>query len=180
MSVASNRDDMISMPQVNSPINGESEARACRICLDDDETLDNPIVNCCECKGAAGDIHINCLREWLNQKRKVNNLSEFQTNYIYKKCVCEICGFLYPDMVGARGQTFSVFDFKKPTGCNYMVIEVLGMPMGKNFSVIEVPEDYKLEIGRNEAEICIPDVSVSKKHGYLRFDPSIRELILIE
>ena len=73
-----------------------------------------------------------------------------------------------------------MFDFKKPTGCNYMVIEVLGMPMGKNFSVIEVPEDYKLEIGRNEAEICIPDVSVSKKHGYLRFDPSIRELILME
>ena len=125
-------------------------------------------------------MHISCLREWLNQKRKVSSLSDYQTNYIYKKATCEICGFLYPDMVRARGKSFPVFDFARPTGCNYMVIEVLGMPLGKNFSVIEVLEDYKLEIGRNETEINIPDVSVSKKHGFIRFDPNIRELILLD
>ena len=36
------------------------------------------------------------------------------------------------------------------------------MPIGKNFSVIKIPDDYLLEIGRSNAEICIPDVSVSK------------------
>ena len=37
------------------------------------------------------------------------------------------------------------------------------MPAGKNFSVITIPDDYILEIGRSSAEMNIPDVSVSKK-----------------
>jgi hypothetical protein len=37
------------------------------------------------------------------------------------------------------------------------------MPVGKNFSVVRIPDDYQIEIGRSHAEMCIPDVSVSKK-----------------
>ena len=37
------------------------------------------------------------------------------------------------------------------------------MPAGKNFSVIKIPDDYILEVGRSGAELNIPDVSVSKK-----------------
>ena len=66
-------------------------------------------------------------------------------------------------MVEFRGQHFPIFDFEKPTKCQYLVFEVLGMPSGKNFSVIKIPDEYTLEVGRSNAEICIPDVSVSKK-----------------
>jgi len=37
------------------------------------------------------------------------------------------------------------------------------MPSGKNFSVVKIPDDYLLEIGRSNAEMCVPDLSVSKK-----------------
>jgi len=37
------------------------------------------------------------------------------------------------------------------------------MPVGKNFSVIKLTDNYELEIGRSNAELNIPDVSVSKK-----------------
>ena len=45
-----------------------------------------------------------CLREWLNSKRKINKLSGFQENYIYKKSQCEVCGSLFPDMVEIAGK----------------------------------------------------------------------------
>ena len=37
------------------------------------------------------------------------------------------------------------------------------MPVGKNFSVVRIPDDYMIEIGRSNSEINIPDISVSKK-----------------
>lgn len=60
--------------------------KTCRICLCEESNAKNdPIVSPCRCKGHSGYIHIKCLQEWLNQKRKVNKLSDFQENYIYKK-----------------------------------------------------------------------------------------------
>jgi pSer/pThr/pTyr-binding forkhead associated (FHA) protein len=52
------------------------------------------------------------------------------------------------------------------------------MPAGKNFSVIKIPEDYVIEVGRSGSELNIPDVSVSKKQATLRFDVSIGELVI--
>ena len=41
-----------------------------------------------------------------------------------------------------NGELFPIFDFDKPDDCHYIVFEVLGMPTGKNFSVVEIPDDY--------------------------------------
>ena len=73
---------------------------------------------------------------------------------------------------------FPIFSFDKPKKHNYIIIEVLGMPAGKNFSVIKIPDDYNLEIGRSGSEMNVPDVSVSKKQATLRYDVTIGELVL--
>jgi len=52
------------------------------------------------------------------------------------------------------------------------------MPVGKNFSVVRIPDDYSIEIGRSHAEMCIPDVSVSKKQATLKYDLTVGELVL--
>jgi len=83
-------------------------------------------------------------------------------------------------MVDVKGKLHPIFDFKKPKNCNYIIIEVLGMPVGKNFSVIKIPDNYNIEIGRSNAELNIPDVSVSKKHATLKFDLAVNELILTD
>ena len=81
-------------------------------------------------------------------------------------------------MIEDKGKMYPIFDFVKPKKSNYIVIEVLGMPAGKNFSVIKIPDNYQLEIGRSQAEMNIPDVSVSKKQATLKFDLTVGELIL--
>ena len=81
-------------------------------------------------------------------------------------------------MVEVKGKMFPIFDFNKPKKCNYNIIEVLGMPAGKNFSVIKIPDNYQIEIGRSQAEMNVPDVSVSKKQATLKYDISVGELVL--
>ena len=51
------------------------------------------------------------------------------------------------------------------------------MPVGKNFTIAQLPDDYSVEIGRNDSELNIPDISVNKIHGYLKYDTSIDEVI---
>ena len=83
-------------------------------------------------------------------------------------------------MVTVNGKMYPIFDFKKPKNQNYIVLEVMGMPVGKNFSVVKIPDNYMLEIGRSNSEINIPDVSVSKKQATLKYDLSIGELVIID
>ena len=42
----------------------KSEGPICRICLSDENTLQNPLFSPCRCMGTAGHIHLDCLREW--------------------------------------------------------------------------------------------------------------------
>ena len=52
-----------------------------------------------------------------------------------------------------------------------MLMEVIGMPIGKNMKVIKVKEDFSISIGRSDdCDVRINDSSVSCKHSILRFD----------
>lgn len=46
-------------------------AQVCRICLGDDNDQENELICPCNCAGSMKDIHISCLREWLNLKKLV-------------------------------------------------------------------------------------------------------------
>jgi hypothetical protein len=89
-----------------------------------------------------------------------------------------VCGALYPDVVEVQGKKHHVFEFSKPKSANFMVFEVLGMPAGKNISVVKLMDNYWLELGRSGAEIWVPDVSVSKKQARIKLDMSLKEIIV--
>lgn len=43
---------------------------ACRICLgEEDDPSGNPLFSPCMCAGSMGLIHLQCLREWLRQRK---------------------------------------------------------------------------------------------------------------
>lgn len=43
---------------------------SCKICLCDESTEDDPLINPCKCKGSCELIHIGCLKNWINSKVK--------------------------------------------------------------------------------------------------------------
>ena len=60
----------------------------CNICFGeeaDEEKSTNPILAVCNCKGSSGLRHLECLRKWINQKRKVVKHGQFQETYQYAK-----------------------------------------------------------------------------------------------
>ena len=43
---------------------------ACKICLCEEETDADPLINPCSCKGSCELIHAGCLKSWINSKVK--------------------------------------------------------------------------------------------------------------
>lgn len=70
--------------------NSEVDNNACRICLDEEETVDNPIIQPCNCTGTMKNVHLLCFKEWISrqvtQKKSPNLLS-----IVWKKLRCELC-----------------------------------------------------------------------------------------
>ena len=68
-------------------------------------------------------------------------------------------------------QKYDLFEIDLPRSEPYMLMEVIGMPIGKNMKVIKVKEDFSISIGRSDdCDVRINDSSVSCKHSILRFD----------
>ena len=66
---------------------------------------------------------------------------------------------------------YDLFEIDLPPSEPYMLMEVIGMPIGKNMKVIKVKEDFSISIGRSDdCDVRINDSSVSCKHSILRFD----------
>ena len=63
-------------------------------------------------------------------------------------------------MIEVNGVQHQLFEHHIPTNSNFIVIEILGMPIGKNISVVKIPFNYTLEIGKQDTELNIPDESI--------------------
>jgi|TARA_B110000285_G_scaffold229224_2_gene293598 hypothetical protein len=51
------------------------------------------------------------------------------------------------------------------------------MPNGKNFTVLKMPENYTIEVGRSDTELNIPDMSVDKNHAFIKYDTDLGEIV---
>lgn len=147
----------------------------CRICLSDreDDSVRNPFVSPCYCKGTMSLVHINCLRMWLQSKRETRETpttSSFQWTLIR----CELCQFLYPMSLVVNGTVFPLFQFDKPIRderVSFIVFEtVYQQKEVKTIHVVSNAKDKKASIGRAfDAGMRVPDISVSRYHAYIEF-----------
>ena len=86
----------------NSNINNNEGQRKktcdkqCRICLQDDDTPNNRLIESpCLCTGSVNILHINCLKCWLKNKVYEKH-TEFGVTYKWKEFECDICKAKYP------------------------------------------------------------------------------------
>ena len=77
----------------------------CRICLGDENTDEDPLINPCKCDGTMKHIHIECLREWLKSKRTVKENYAVKT-YCWKQLECELCKVRFPDRITSEQGVF--------------------------------------------------------------------------
>ena len=67
----------------------------CRICMNPEVTIENPLISICKCSGSMKFIHYECLKAWMDTKLRVNKIGEVHT-YYWKTYMCEVCKTNYP------------------------------------------------------------------------------------
>ena len=83
---------------------------------------DNPILHICKCKGSSGNVHVECLKAYLDTKKKVQaNKARVETLY-WKRFECEICKQSYPLSVNIGGQDVPLITYAVPES-NHIVLE---------------------------------------------------------
>ena len=106
------------------------------------------------------------------------------TSYNIKSFNCEICRTPYPFKFKLNGveKPFELIDLEKPAGCDYIILESLNQMKEncniKSIHVIQLGTD-ELTIGRgHESDVRINDISVSRNHAKLKYNPEDGTILL--
>ncbi len=84
---------MPQLPEDPEPYNANN--MTCKICLDSEESLDDPLISICDCIGTMKHIHQKCLQQWINTRMQVIFKNSYITIYNKKGFMCEICKSMY-------------------------------------------------------------------------------------
>lgn len=72
----------------------------CKICWSSEQTVEDPLLNSCNCNGSMRYIHYKCLQHWLKQKMTRKEVDMEQggkvVTFTWKTFECEICKQSYP------------------------------------------------------------------------------------
>ena len=148
-----------------------TDLNPCRICLSDEvRDFSNPIITPCRCSGSMGNIHLNCLRKWIEQKVSIR-LRHYVTIIEWTSLSCELCKAPYPFAVSFDGTIYEVISIpypKKP----FVVLEraIQGSNSGAIY-IIKFDKKQRIRIGRSsEVEWQLIDISISRVHAVLTYN----------
>ena len=174
--------DTILVLRKNSITNNSSTTittnKACRICLCDDNSDDNPLLSPCGCKGTMKFIHYKCLQRFILTK---NNNVEIKSKVIsYKPLHCDLCGKEFPlkmkIIINNVEMIYDIINVDKPL-MNYLTLEMIKVPKGNIFDkegtvfILDYNKTSSISIGRApEEDVSINDHSASRHHCIIDMD----------
>ena len=152
----------------------QKKGKICRICLSGEEdSIKNPLICPCICKGSMKYIHYYCLKNWLNLKieSELGYGSDTETQqptitYSTNDISCELCKTQLPDYLKHKGKIYNV-SFYKPKYNKFIVLESIRNDDSRNKFIHIIPLNSKqiVKIGRlNNCDLSLPDFSISKLH----------------
>lgn len=145
---------------------------ACRICLLEGSSEDDPLIKPCQCKGSIEHVHLGCLRHWV--KGRLNLADTQEGSYFYRPLPCELCKAAYPAYVCMHGQERMPLVEVPKTAPPFIVLENMMRDSQQHSSrglhVVSLAENKLLKLGRgHESNVRIADVSISRCHATIRF-----------
>ena len=165
-------------------ISEKSTNKICRICYNEEENSDNPLVRPCSCIGSLKYIHLNCLKQWLNAG-SFHLIDHNDDCYLFsfKQAECELCKTKLPDFIKHKGKLYEIIDFHNDVNFqNYFILESLTIDKNENRYIYVVSLDNNcntINIGRGrEANLLLSDISVSRLHCFLTIDRKTKKIYL--
>eukprot|EP00347_Sterkiella_histriomuscorum_P021046 403335468 len=157
-------------------ISRESDKPTCKICWGADEGHKtgsdfNPLISPCKCIGTISNIHLKCLKEWLETKRTMK-IHRNQVIVKFKKLDCELCKQVFPFSIQHGNRIVDIVEIEKPHK-DFIIFESLNSQSQKVFFIINTENKPLIKIGRGqESDIRITDdISVSRCHATIKRTP---------
>ena len=157
----------------NNNKNSEMPQKLCRICYQEEEKDDDPLIQPCLCSGSLKYIHLNCLKQWIGTRNciKIEN-NEYCNIFLIKEVDCELCKSKLPDYIRHKNKLYKIIEFHTNFK-NYLSFENLTLDKQKNkfIYIINLSKDKKIKVGRgHESNILLSDISVSRVHCLLNVE----------
>lgn len=148
----------------------------CRICYEEEDKEDNPLLQPCNCHGSMKYIHLNCLKQWL----KTNTFIIYDNNELcktikFKEAKCELCQEKLPDFLQHKGKLYEIIDYGIDFK-NYIIFDCLTLDKNNNkymyiISLDNINNNKLLSIGRGkDCCLVLSDSSISRNHCALRYN----------
>ena len=163
------------------------EKQLCKICYSEEiDSINNPMVHLCNCKGGLNYAHFGCIKQWMKTKliKLENNKNTVKSYYI--QCFnCEICKTPYPFRfrINNSNKIFDLIDIERPMNTNYIILESLNQIKEncnvKSIHVISLINNDDIYIGRgHDCDVRIKDISVSRYHCKLICDINNKTILI--
>ena len=104
----------------------------------------NPLISPCNCTGTMGQIHLKCLRGWLQTKcsRKIHRK---QVVLKFKKFDCELCKVNFPFKLTYNNRIIDIVEVDSPEK-NFIVFESLTAESAQKIFYIVNTEEMKATV----------------------------------
>ena len=90
-------------------IKSSQGGRICRICFDETEEKENPLISPCKCSGTMEFVHFKCLRQWRSRGEN-KKIAPHVTTYTWKAFHCELCKQKLQDQYEVNGRNYQIFE----------------------------------------------------------------------
>ncbi len=137
----------------------------CRICYNNEESIENPLINPCKCSGSMEYIHYKCLKNWLFSKIQ-NKDSDITISYNISNFKCELCKENFPDYIKYNNKIYDLIFYQSKFN-QYIIIETVRDDKFKSrfLHIISYDDKKTISIGRaSDCELSIPELSISRNH----------------
>jgi len=142
---------------------------ACRICLSDSQTPENPLISPCNCSGTMKFIHLECLQEWLKSRLNIKQ-SGSAMSYFWHTLDCELCKEDFPTTIQVSGTLRELVEVHKPD-TPFIVLEENKRDSSRGLHVVSMAEGNCFRMGRgHDCDIRVADISVSRVHATIKLN----------
>jgi hypothetical protein len=100
----------------------------------------------CDCSGTGRHVHLECLREWIQQKLKKmrdNDGAFYQTSLLF----CEICHQKFPKAIIKNGKTYGLLKFLEESA-PYIALAAKDKTQQDNLFYVSFEETEIVRVGR--------------------------------
>ena len=193
-----NNDDLISYTESEKKSEKKNiNKKICRICYNDENTNENPLIKPCSCSGSMKYIHYDCLLKWLKTKVLITKsicLNNYYSTYSLDLIECELCKHHLPNYIKHHNKIYSLLELDKTienqkekeetdqgipekndiniNNINYIVFDTITPDKQSNKYRYFVKFDGDtMRIGRGlDMQLILNDISVSRNHISLTLD----------